>query len=192
MESVTGPLGRALADVGFFDLTSRLWHDPAVDPLDRAYAMEWTAYVSEGLEGGEATRVEAEIDDVLRNPASQPEALVDFAARLVGQRGGDEALDLLLEAFERVPRVDDWSGLALAVSNIGKPRAIPVMIAVIEAHGGQASVYGVGSNGLRKLTGVAYDASHDGAWWRTWWQENRERFPEARNLEIPVLRPVAR
>ena len=32
------------------------------------------------------------------------------------------------------------------------------------------------------------DESHDGAWWRAWWEKNRERYPEAvRALEIPTL-----
>ena len=72
------------------------------------------------------------------------------------------------------------------------PRVIPTMIAVIDADNTYDTVYGVGSFGLGRLTGVEYDESHDGAWWRRWWEKNRQRFPEAvRALEIPAIPKAA-
>ena len=66
------------------------------------------------------------------------------------------------------------------------------MIAVIDADNTYDTVYGVGWFGLNKLTGVDYDESHNGAWWRRWWEKNRQRFPEAvRPLEIPAIPKVA-
>lgn len=51
-----------------------------------------------------------------------------------------------------------------------------------------ARLGGVGYFGLGKLTAVTYAESHDGPWWRQWWQTNRARFPvEVRRLEIPTL-----
>jgi hypothetical protein len=40
-------------------------------------------------------------------------------------------------------------------------------------------VYGVGYFGLTPLTGVQYHESHDGAWWRQWWEKNKTRFERA-------------
>ena len=72
------------------------------------------------------------------------------------------------------------------------PGLIPTMIAVIDADNTYDTVYGVGYFGLGRLTGVAYDESHDGAWWRQWWEKNKERYPEAaRNLEVPRLPEAA-
>jgi len=65
------------------------------------------------------------------------------------------------------------------------------MIAVIEADNTYDTVYGVGYFGLGKLTGVSYDEKHDGAWWRAWWEKNKQRFPaQVQALEVPRLQPV--
>ncbi len=75
-----------------------------------------------------------------------------------------------------------------ALGTIGDPRCIPLMIAAIEFDSTYATVYGVGYFGLRHLTQVSYDESHDGAWWRLWWHENRKAFPDSvSSLSIPVL-----
>ncbi len=82
---------------------------------------------------------------------------------------------------------------ASALAEIGAVEAIPTMIAIIDADNTYDTVYGVGYFGLGELTGVQYDESHDGKWWRTWWEKNKQRFPEAvRNQEIPTLAPVQR
>jgi hypothetical protein len=44
------------------------------------------------------------------------------------------------------------------------------MIAVIDADNTYDTVYGVGYFGLGRLIGVEYDKSHNGAWWRRWWE----------------------
>lgn len=62
------------------------------------------------------------------------------------------------------------------------------MIALIEADNTYDTIYGIGYFGLGKLTGVSYDESHDGAWWREWWEKNKHRYPvEIQALEIPRL-----
>ncbi len=66
-----------------------------------------------------------------------------------------------------------------------------MMIAVIESDNTYKTVYGVGYFGLGKRTGVKYDESHDGAWWRKWWKENYQRFGlSAAEAKIPVVRRV--
>ncbi len=68
------------------------------------------------------------------------------------------------------------------------PIAIPTLIAVIDADNSYDTIYGVGYFALGELTGVKYDESHDGKWWREWWEKNKARYPEeVRKLEIPKL-----
>ena len=70
---------------------------------------------------------------------------------------------------------------------------MPWLIGMIEADGTYSSIYAVGWLGLGKLTGVSYDKSHDGAWWRAWWEKNKSRFPaEARAVAIPILHPMGK
>ncbi len=62
------------------------------------------------------------------------------------------------------------------------------MIAVIDADNTYKTVYGVGYFGLGRLTGVQYDQSHDGKWWREWWEKNKERYPDdVQRMDIPHL-----
>ena len=118
--------------------------------------------------------------------------MIQRAVSTLVKRGGDRVLELILGAFEQVPRTSDWWTLGRGAADLKDPRAIPTMIAIIEAHDAYESIYGIGYFGLGKLTGVRYDESHDGAWWREWWQKNRRRFASAGHLDIPRLRPVAR
>ena len=63
------------------------------------------------------------------------------------------------------------------------------MIGVIDADNTYDTVYGVGSFGLGRLTGVKYDSSHNGAWWRKWWEENKSKYPQdVQAIEIPDVR----
>jgi RNA polymerase sigma factor (sigma-70 family) len=102
----------------------------------------------------------------------------------------DLVLDVLkgsLETQGPSNRTVIW-GAAGALATYGDPRVIPTMIALIDADNTYETVYGVGYFGLGPLTGVQYDESHNGAWWRRWWEKNRQRFPQAvRSLEIPAI-----
>ncbi len=78
--------------------------------------------------------------------------------------------------------------LAEAIASYRDQTKIPFLIAIIESHNGYETVYEVGHFGLGPLTDVRYEDSHDGAWWRTWWEKNKERFAEnVRSLKIPDL-----
>ena len=66
------------------------------------------------------------------------------------------------------------------------------MIGVIDADNSYNTVYGAGYFGLGrsklgKMTRVRYDKSHDGPWWRKWWEANRAKYPKAAQMEIPDL-----
>lgn len=116
---------------------------------------------------------------------SRPAEVRDTAARLVGRPGNAWAVEPLLGAL-RTMRPNHCWGVAGALGEIGDPRAIPDMIAVIAADNTYHTVYGIGYFGLSKMTGVRYDESHDGAWWTQWWERERHRFPEpARSATVP-------
>lgn len=115
--------------------------------------------------------------------------LVYEAAQLLGREGNDFATDallgLLLNPGEGVARFFEPARM---LAEIGDPRVIPTMIAVIRADDSYPSIYGVGYFGLRPLTGVSYDEGHDGAFWVDWWAKNRERLPESvRGMSIPYV-----
>ncbi len=98
-----------------------------------------------------------------------------------------DALTLAL-AQPDASRIVDLFAVGQALGAIGDARAIPTMIAAIEADNTYDTIYGVGYFGLWKITGVEYQESHDGEWWRRWWENNKERFPvDVRNRQIPKL-----
>jgi predicted esterase len=77
-------------------------------------------------------------------------------------------------------------GIADDLAAFGEPELIPLMIGVIAADNNYESVYGVGYFGLGSLTGVPYDSTHDGEWWKLWWATHKNKLPESvRALPIP-------
>ena len=117
------------------------------------------------------------------------------AIGLLGEQQAVFAIEPLLAQMKRMLRDNHakrrLSTIAQAFASIGDPRVIPDLIAIIAADNTYDTVYGVGYFGLGRLTGVDYDESHDGAWWREWWQNNRRRFPaKIAQREIPELEPV--
>lgn len=105
-------------------------------------------------------------------------------------------VDLLLDVLAQAVAANERdsksviSQAAGALAEIGEPRAIPLMIAVIEADSTNYTIYRVGWFGLARLTGVPFDEQHDGAWWRAWWEKNKERYPGVSDTQIPVPRKV--
>lgn len=81
---------------------------------------------------------------------------------------------------------DLWK-LTTRLGRTKSPIIIPTMIAIIEADNHYDTVYGVGYFGLGEVTGVRYRSHHDGAWWRRWWDKNKDRFAELEGVEIPKL-----
>jgi len=114
-----------------------------------------------------------------------------FAATQLGSVRADWALDLLLTKMKEHVASGDKMNLfpyAEGIAASKAPRAIPDMIAVIASDNTYDTVYGVGYFGLSALTGVSYDESHDGPWWKAWWEKNHARFPDpVGSMTIPTL-----
>lgn len=115
------------------------------------------------------------------------------AAQALGVSKSEWAVEPLLNTLTEAmqsPQRPNVSSLAGALSELGSARAIPWMIALLEADRSGKAGYDIGYFGLNKLTGVGYDAKHDGAWWRAWWEANKQRFPaDVQRFEIPRLEP---
>jgi erythromycin esterase len=131
-------------------------------------------------------------------PLMEPGASIDVRSAAVAALERKEfpwAVDLALKALTDALQGDkqELRGMVMTASTVlahmDDPRAIPTMIAVIDADNTYDTVYFVGWFGLNPLTGVDYDESHDGAWWRKWWLKNRDRYPLAiREMEILKLK----
>ena len=116
----------------------------------------------QALQGKESRWAMDALLEVLKSCVSEP-------------RNGRQAVNLI------------WP-IATALASMDDPKVIPTMIAVIDADNTYDTVYGVGYFGLGRLTGVQYDQTHDGKWWRQWWEKNKERYPDdVQRMEIPHL-----
>lgn len=101
----------------------------------------------------------------------------------------DELLKVLRESFEKQSDLRAMlAPMSRALASIGEARAIPVLIGAAEAEGSPAAINTVGQYGLTPLTGVKQLEERDLAWWRDWWQRNRNRYGEAASkLDVPSL-----
>jgi RNA polymerase sigma-70 factor (ECF subfamily) len=125
-----------------------------------------------------------------RYPAGTRAAAFDALAR----EGRRWAVQPILDALMATPPENGTCfGAGMALAEIGDPAVIPTLIGMIVANDEYATRYGLGYFGLGKLTGVAYDESHDAAFWLQWWETNRGHLPpEVGTLSIPtIVLPVA-
>ncbi len=123
----------------------------------------------------------------------KPVQVRSLAIQALGGQKNAWAFDVLLETLERSIEEDMQvrgniaEAAASALVTFDDPRVIPSLIAVIAAIEYDNTAWNYQS-ALNRLTGVRYDPSHGGGWWRRWWEKNREKYPEAvRVLEIPRL-----
>jgi len=128
--------------------------------------------------------------DVLPMLESSDPGVVSPVARMLARYKEDWAKNALLRALERGVAAENLGqvfSVAGALSDLGDASVIPPMIAAMESNNEYITVYGVGYFGLSDLTGVRYDESHDGKWWREWWGVNKDRFSLSEELsEIPA------
>ncbi|MCE5341198.1 MAG: ankyrin repeat domain-containing protein [Planctomycetaceae bacterium] len=83
----------------------------------------------------------------------------------------------------------DWNSVGQEFTKWQAHKAIPYLIAAIDADSKGTLVYNIGYYGLVGLTGVPYDKSHDAAWWKDWWQKNKSRYPEEiQSLDIEQIK----
>lgn len=101
-------------------------------------------------------------------------------------------LDAMVAGLKDTTRGRDWTDLSRALADIGDLSAIPTMIGVLAAHDDGETRYAIGYYGLRTLTGVKFDDSHDGAWWINWWERNKSFFSTRMAwVEVPTFTSAA-
>ncbi|MEM8713505.1 MAG: hypothetical protein AAGG01_21380, partial [Planctomycetota bacterium] len=128
---------------------------------------------------------------IVRAFAIEDPVLVASAAEILGEAGFLWATDAMAQAVQD-PRIyssiDSSFSMGQAFGALGDPRCIPALIGVIAVHDDYETNYGLGYFGLRKLTGVDYSESHDGAFWIQWWRDNRQRLgPEVASMAVPFV-----
>jgi RNA polymerase sigma-70 factor (ECF subfamily) len=132
---------------------------------------------------------------ILETPGLYPQEARAGAFQALGHSGARWAVEPILGALlTTAPETSTYFSAAQALSEIGDPTIIPTLIGMIVAHDGYETRYGIGYFGLRSLTGVDYDESHDAAFWLDWWERNRAYLPEeVRGLSIPrIVLPASR
>lgn len=136
---------------------------------------------------------EAEMRDtilpLIKAPHSAP--LRAWAIASLGDAKATWAIDDLLAVLDAARGDPDelrsvLSPMARALGAMGEARAIPALIAAMEAEGSPAGAGVVGAQGLSPLTGVRQVEGRDAKWWRGWWERNRARYgPAAEAIAVP-------
>lgn len=144
-----------------------IWGNP-----DEAYVQK---YLLPELKAGESRfRIKAAAIEALGR-IQKPWALDELCAELKSVTSKAGEILGVMELGEAIASYKDYS-------------KIPFLIGIIDSHNGYETVYELGAFGLAKLTDVRYDDSHDGEWWKSWWEKNKARYPEnVRSLNIPNL-----
>jgi hypothetical protein len=86
------------------------------------------------------------------------------ALRALGRKGASWAVEHLLPWVADSDE-DVFLAAAESLAEIGDPRAIPAMVEAMKSDPSPARIYNLGNFGLEPLTGIEYDAAHDGKWW---------------------------
>lgn len=122
--------------------------------------------------------------------AAVPMQLRTRACSVLGRRDAEWAVDPLVGSLAAARPQERAAYFAAcdALSDIGSPRAVPLLIAVLAADDRPEMRYGIGYFGLKDLTGVPWDESHDAAFWLDWWERNRHRLPpEIGSAPLPEI-----
>ena len=119
-------------------------------------------------------------------------ALRGWAAATLGDARAEWSVGAILDSIRAsLGSVDDLRAIlppmSRALAALGDSRAVPVLIGAIEAEGSGAAAQTVGVFALGPLTGVRITGEQTAAWWRTWWEKNKGRFPGAAEVEIPAV-----
>jgi hypothetical protein len=148
----------------------------------------------EVIPSDEAWLRRAKIVPLLSSPKTELHAM---AARILGKKENLWAYPLIEAEFKQraIQGRTDAQYTAQALAEFGEAKSIPLMIGGVlvsekpDDRPGNDGRYWIGYFGLSKLTGVGWNETHNGAWWRAWWEKNKARFgPEVATLTIPDLK----
>ncbi len=169
-------LGRECVDAGLDRAVLRWIGDPTLE--QRAGAVRllgWMAHEEPALRA-----------ELIRAAEHDDSELAATALVGLGRPGADWAVRPLEDWLAR--HVGDASktnlafSAALSLAEIGDPSVVERLVEIMRADRSGTGHYAIGHFGLSRLTGVAYDRSHDVAWWENWLAENPART-RAQRLE---------
>jgi len=107
-----------------------------------------------------------------------------------------ELLKKIDEMIKRVSRgeIVKANSMVREISKYQDPIAIPSIIGVLDCDNSFNTIYMMtcvalcSEEGLGKYTKQKYQIHMDGGFWKTWWKENKIKFPEeVQNVPIPVI-----
>ena len=75
-----------------------------------------------------------------------------------------------------------------SITNSDNPHLMPLLIAILSEEDADSWIQSEMNTSLYRMAHIHRGAEQDGAWWRTWWTENRADLPETvREKTIPTL-----
>jgi len=139
----------------------------------RANALQWSKTLA-----ADERWLRAWVLPAIEQPDAAPELAYNSFSALSRPDCG-WAREPILAYLERATRepLAATSAAGTALAEIGDVAAIPRMIGLLLRDQTGQLDYDVGYFGLSRLTGVTWQKGYDGAWWRDWWEKNRQRFP---------------
>ncbi len=175
----------ALIDAGIFDVLAKMLAVPGAGEPTRNLWL--TLQFLELLKPNEAFSLKYILPLAEK---TAPQSVRYQALMLLGNMHYPWVIDRMSQML-----VDEYPGadcnmLAQMLGQMGDPQVIPILIGVMEADDTTGMNFALGQ-ALSRLTEVNFMEKHDGEWWHGWWMLHKARFPTAKNIAIPVLKPSA-
>ena len=171
---------KAVMAAGLPDAVAALAHSDNPAALSEAASFLAAFHPGASYLAGLESDVRRMYAKILAKPDAESAVPLDFLLMYHGAWAGETLSALVQQMYLRTSAFN--SARSLMVSS--DPRVVPLLISLIDS-----VVLNDRQQILRQLsqiTKVPFDAAHDSAWWRRWWQANRENQPEEARA-IPLL-----
>ncbi len=175
-----------LLEAGALDLI-KLWaRDP--DPKARVAAVQWLAAAKVDEVTARMILLPILADAAVRDPALVP-AVCDALVTLDCSWRSAPLLDELAKVMRKQqPERAELQPIAVALANFSDQEreaqaGVPTILAWICRANSPLANEVLGDPALVYLTGVAFDPTHDAAWWLNWWSIHRANYPNAADTE---------
>lgn len=183
---------KAAMAAGLIDAAARNL-TPENPPAVREMALRLIAHF--GPDNETLTRIEPDIKREVVLVLDRPNT--DEVYDMLAQIHQPWVADLLMQHVAQTDPIllkKSWA-LANALGSLEDRRAIPTLIALYDLARPEEFLGQVLERSLSVLTGVPFrfNTEHDADWWRDWWLEHKQEFPEVvRNMAYPRIAGGAR
>lgn len=175
-----------LLEAGALDLI-KLWaRDP--DPKARVAAVQWLAAAKVDEVTARMIVLPILAESAPRDPALLP-AVCEALVTLDCTWRSAPLLDELAKVMRKQqPERAELQPIAVALGNFSDQEReaqaeVPTILAWICRANSPLANEVLGDSALLHLTGVAFDPTHDAAWWLNWWSIHRANYPNAADTE---------